>query len=193
MIDAQHFEDTYQIKRFEPKIFLFSYPPPMFITKNCDRRQPSKLWQCFFALLWFYFSAWLYFLCPICKRFPISTLEPCQPGKLFQHLAKLSKSSLFRIKSDWHEFLPNASRAILLLYSCQLTYMRSPPYQFRNLTTFVLKHVVILWSQIHLPNAHVSEESLTETFCDFLSWSTAPSTWKRRVHSFTPAFNLENI
>ena len=28
MIDAQHFEDTYQIKRFEPKIFLFSYPPP---------------------------------------------------------------------------------------------------------------------------------------------------------------------
>ena len=79
------------------------------------------------------------------------------------------------------------------IHSCQLTYMRSPPYQFRNLTTFVLKHVVILWSQIHLPNAHVSEESLTETFCDFLSWSTTPSRWKRRVHSFTPAFNLEII
>ena len=111
-------------------------------------------------------------------------------GKTF--LQQLSKSSLFLIKSDWHEFFPNTSIAILLLYSGQLTHMRGP-YQFRNLTTFVLKHVVIPWSQIHLPNAHVSEESLTETFCDFLSWSTAPSTWKRRVHSFTPAFNLENI
>ena len=197
MIDAQHFEDTYQIKRFEPKIFLFSYPPPMFITKNCDRRQPSKLWQCFFALLWFCFSAWLYLFLPNLQTVPNLNAGTVPGGKTVSTFGKtflrqLSKSSLFRIKSDWHEFLPNASRAILLLYSCQLTHMRGP-YQFRNLTTFVLKRVVILWSQIHLPNAHVSEESLTETFCDFLSWSTAPSTWKRRVHSFTPAFNLENI
>ena len=111
-------------------------------------------------------------------------------GKTF--LRQLSKSSLCLIKSDWHEIFPNASRAMLLLYPCQFTHIRGH-YQFRNLTTFVLKHVVIPWSQIHLPNAHVSEESLTETFCDFLSWSTTPSTWKRRVHSFTPAFNLENI
>ena len=79
MINAPHFEDTYQIKRFEPKIFLFSYSPP---------GSSQKILTIFFALLWFCFSAWLYF-CPICKRFPISTLEQCQAGKLFQHLAKL--------------------------------------------------------------------------------------------------------
>ena len=28
MINAQHFEDTYQIRRFEPKRFVFSYSPP---------------------------------------------------------------------------------------------------------------------------------------------------------------------
>ena len=33
------------------------------------------------------------YFCPICKRFPISTLEPCQAGKLFQHLAKLFSAS----------------------------------------------------------------------------------------------------
>ena len=89
MIDAQHFEDTYQIKRFEPKIFLFSYPLPMLITKNCDRNSDNVCLLCFG-------SASLHgstYLCPICKRFPISTLEPCQAGKLFQHLAKLFSGS----------------------------------------------------------------------------------------------------
>ena len=197
MINAQHFEDTYQIKGFEPKIFLFSYPPPMFITKNCDRRQPSKLWQCFFALLWFCSSAWLYFLCPICKRFPISKLEPCQAGKLFQHLAKLFSASFQNPPfSESSQIDMNSSPTHREQYNFFI-HASSPTSptscQFRNLTTFVLKRVVILWSQIHLPNAHVSEESLTETFCDFLSWSTTPSRWKRRVHSFTPAFNLEII
>ena len=159
----------------------------MLITKNCDRWQPSKLWQSYFALLWFCFSAWLYLLVPNLQTVPNLNAGTVPGGKTVSTFGKtflrqLSKSSLF--KSDWHEIFPIASRAILLLYSCQLTYMRSPPYQFRNPTTFVLKRVVIPWSQIHLPNAHVSEESLTETFCDFLSWSTAPRRWKRGVSLF---------
>ena len=196
MINAPHFEDTYQIKRFEPKIFLFSY--------SLSRAPHKKLWPkvSFKILMMFFCFALVLLLCmapllPNLQTVPNLKAGTVPGGKTVSTFGKtflrqLSKSSLFLIKSDWHEFFPNTSIAMLLLYSCQLTHMRGH-YQFRNLTTFVLKHVVIPWSQIHLPNAHVSEESLTETFCDFLSWSTTPSTWKRRVHSFTPAFNLENI
>ena len=105
---------------------------------------------------------------PICKRFPISKLELCQPRKTWRH----------------SEF-------------CNVCLLLNPPVE-------LLTHCYFPWnaplSFILNPFAERTDvwESLTETFCDFLSWSTAWRRWKREGRPSTlfhsaPQFRIDSF
>ena len=105
---------------------------------------------------------------PICKRFPISKLELCQPRKTWTH----------------SEF-------------CNVYLLLNPPVE-------LLTHCYFPWnaplSFILNPFAERTDvwESLTEMFCDFLSWSTAWRRWKRGGRPSTlfhsaPQFRIDSF